>query len=249
MVTNCVACYGHYSMFIISLYYQHSKDLSGFYWCLSVEGLMNLLLINPCFFIGILSDSGIAIWIVLLRNVLNVSREQGTKKIFSLVVHFPNKMSLPSAYTHGHRKHGAHRAPWSMDSRAGAHTQPSPIILKLHYSLLSHQQLNLQVINHDWYGASISSVGSAGVPCAEVLSSLQQPWARVRARPQVWQNTNQISWPSINPSRPLKSAGSGSLAVLRVKTKHGEAAFSFSAAQMWHKLPAEKHRLETMLLL
>lgn len=132
-VTNCVACSGHYNMFIISLYYQHSKDLSGFYWCLSVEGWWTCWwalgqqwafwsLINPWFFIGILSDSMIAIWVVSLSNVLNVSREQGTKKIFSLVVHIPNKVSLTSTYTHGHRKYGAHRPPWSIEGRAGAHT-------------------------------------------------------------------------------------------------------------------------------
>lgn len=46
--------------------------------------------------------------------------------------------------------------------------------------------------------------------------------------------------------RPLRSAASGLLAFTRVKTKHGEAAFSFHAAQMWSKLPVEVG-LEIML--
>ncbi|KAF7660294.1 hypothetical protein LDENG_00283920 [Lucifuga dentata] len=36
------------------------------------------------------------------------------------------------------------------------------------------------------------------------------------------------------PCRPLRS--SGLLSVPRVRTKHGEAAFSFSAPHLWNKL-------------
>ncbi len=37
--------------------------------------------------------------------------------------------------------------------------------------------------------------------------------------------------------RSLRSSGTGLLSVLRVKTKHGEAAFSFYALHIWNKLP------------
>lgn len=39
------------------------------------------------------------------------------------------------------------------------------------------------------------------------------------------------------PSRPLRSSGTGLLTVPRVRTKHGEAAFSFYAPTIWNKLP------------
>ncbi|KAF7646786.1 hypothetical protein LDENG_00182350 [Lucifuga dentata] len=38
-------------------------------------------------------------------------------------------------------------------------------------------------------------------------------------------------------SRPLRSSGSGLLSIPRVRTKHDEAAFSFSAPKLWNKLP------------
>ena len=39
------------------------------------------------------------------------------------------------------------------------------------------------------------------------------------------------------PSRPLRSSGTGLLTVPRVRTKHGEAAFSYYAPYIWNKLP------------
>lgn len=48
------------------------------------------------------------------------------------------------------------------------------------------------------------------------------------------------------PGRPLRSTGSGLLAIPRVKTKRAKASFSLYAAQMWKKLP-EELRLETMI--
>ena len=39
------------------------------------------------------------------------------------------------------------------------------------------------------------------------------------------------------PSRPLRSSGTGLLFVPRVKTKHGQSAFSFYAPHIWNKLP------------
>lgn len=39
------------------------------------------------------------------------------------------------------------------------------------------------------------------------------------------------------PSRPLRSSGSGLLTVPRVRIKRGEAAFSFYAPFNWNKLP------------
>ncbi|KAF7660395.1 hypothetical protein LDENG_00282600 [Lucifuga dentata] len=41
------------------------------------------------------------------------------------------------------------------------------------------------------------------------------------------------------PSRPLRSSSFGQLSVARVRIKHGEAAFSFSAPQLWNKLPED----------
>ena len=60
------------------------------------------------------------------------------------------------------------------------------------------------------------------------------------------------------PSRALRSTDSGQIVEPRVQAKHGEAAFSFYAAQNWNKLPAElksaptdvdifKSRLKTLL--
>ncbi|KAF7665557.1 hypothetical protein LDENG_00137930, partial [Lucifuga dentata] len=48
------------------------------------------------------------------------------------------------------------------------------------------------------------------------------------------------------PSRSLRSAGTGLLVVPKVITKHGEAAFSFCAPHIWNKLP-EDLRQETKL--
>ncbi|KAF7667413.1 hypothetical protein LDENG_00061870 [Lucifuga dentata] len=48
------------------------------------------------------------------------------------------------------------------------------------------------------------------------------------------------------PSRPLRSPGSGLLSVPRVRTKHGEAAFSFSAPQLWNKLPEDLRSAPTV---
>lgn len=48
------------------------------------------------------------------------------------------------------------------------------------------------------------------------------------------------------PSRPLRSADSGSLAAPRLKTEHGEAAWSCDTSQMRNKLP-EELRLETAI--
>ncbi|XP_032872790.1 uncharacterized protein LOC116970201, partial [Amblyraja radiata] len=42
---------------------------------------------------------------------------------------------------------------------------------------------------------------------------------------------------SYEPPRPLRSSGTGLLCVPRVRTKHGEAAFSFYAPHIWNKLP------------
>ena len=39
------------------------------------------------------------------------------------------------------------------------------------------------------------------------------------------------------PSRSLRSSGTGLLSVPRVRTKHGEAAFSYYAPTIWNKLP------------
>ena len=39
------------------------------------------------------------------------------------------------------------------------------------------------------------------------------------------------------PSRPLRSSGAGLLCVPKVRTKHGESAFSFYAPHIWNKLP------------
>uniref|UniRef100_A0AAQ5X7A8 Reverse transcriptase domain-containing protein n=1 Tax=Amphiprion ocellaris TaxID=80972 RepID=A0AAQ5X7A8_AMPOC len=48
------------------------------------------------------------------------------------------------------------------------------------------------------------------------------------------------------PTRPLRSSGSGLLLVPRVKTKHGEAAFSFYAPYIWNKLPENCRSAETL---
>ena len=39
------------------------------------------------------------------------------------------------------------------------------------------------------------------------------------------------------PSRSLRSSGSGLLSVPRIRTKHGKAAFSYYAPTNWNKLP------------
>lgn len=62
---------------------------------------------------------------------------------------------------------------------------------------------------------------------------------------------------SYEPPRPLRSSGTGLLCVPRVRTKHGEAAFSFYAPHIWNKLPENcrsaatlssfKSRLKTFL--
>ena len=50
------------------------------------------------------------------------------------------------------------------------------------------------------------------------------------------------------PSRPLRSSGSGFLSVPRVRTRHGEAAFSFYAPHVWNKLPESLRSAETLSL-
>ncbi|KAF7655864.1 hypothetical protein LDENG_00049310 [Lucifuga dentata] len=44
---------------------------------------------------------------------------------------------------------------------------------------------------------------------------------------------------SYEPSRPLRLSGSALLSIPSVRTKHGEAAFSFSVPQLWNKLPED----------
>ena len=63
--------------------------------------------------------------------------------------------------------------------------------------------------------------------------------------------------PRYEPSRPLRSSGSGLLIVPRIKTKHGKAAFSHYATDSWNKLPDDlrsaptlpifKNRLKTLM--
>ena len=48
------------------------------------------------------------------------------------------------------------------------------------------------------------------------------------------------------PPRPLKSSGSSFLSVPRVRTRHGEAAFSFYAPHVWNKLPESLRSAETL---
>ena len=43
--------------------------------------------------------------------------------------------------------------------------------------------------------------------------------------------------PHYEPSRPPRSSGTGQLSVPRVRTKHGDAAFSYSEPHTWNKLP------------
>ena len=43
--------------------------------------------------------------------------------------------------------------------------------------------------------------------------------------------------PSYGPSRPLRSSGSGLLSIPKVRTKHGETAFSYYVPHIWNKLP------------
>ena len=59
------------------------------------------------------------------------------------------------------------------------------------------------------------------------------------------------------PSRALRSLGTGQLVLPKVKTKHGEAAFSYYAAVKWNQLTESirkaptvdifKSRLKTLL--
>ena len=46
--------------------------------------------------------------------------------------------------------------------------------------------------------------------------------------------------------RPLRSSGTGLLSVPRIKTKQGEAAFSFYASRLWNKLPEYLRLAETV---
>ena len=48
------------------------------------------------------------------------------------------------------------------------------------------------------------------------------------------------------PSRPLRSSGTGLLSVPGVRTKRGEAAFSFYAPHIWNKLPENCRSAETL---
>ncbi len=48
------------------------------------------------------------------------------------------------------------------------------------------------------------------------------------------------------PSRPLRSSGTGLLCVPGPRTKHGEAAFSFYAPNIWNKLPENCRSAETL---
>ena len=48
------------------------------------------------------------------------------------------------------------------------------------------------------------------------------------------------------PARPLRSAGTSLLNTPRVKTKHGESAFSYSASCIWNKLPEELKQAQTL---
>ena len=46
--------------------------------------------------------------------------------------------------------------------------------------------------------------------------------------------------------RPLRSSRAGLLSVPRIKTKQGEAAFSFYAPRLWNKLPEYLRSAETV---
>ena len=48
------------------------------------------------------------------------------------------------------------------------------------------------------------------------------------------------------PSRPLRSSGSGFLSVPRVRTRHGESAFSFYAPHVCNKLSKSLRYAETL---
>ena len=48
------------------------------------------------------------------------------------------------------------------------------------------------------------------------------------------------------PARPLRSSETCLLNTIRVKTKHGEASFSHSAACIWNKLPEELKQAQTL---
>ena len=53
--------------------------------------------------------------------------------------------------------------------------------------------------------------------------------------------------PHYEPSRPLRSSGTGLLAVPRIKTKYGEAAFCHYATRSWNKLPEHLRTAPTLL--
>ena len=53
--------------------------------------------------------------------------------------------------------------------------------------------------------------------------------------------------PHYVPSRPLRSSGTGLLAVPRIKTKYGEAAFCHYATNSWNKLPEHIRSAPTLL--
>ena len=48
------------------------------------------------------------------------------------------------------------------------------------------------------------------------------------------------------PSRALRSSGTGLLTVPRVRTKQGEAAFSYYAPKIWNKLPENLRSAATL---
>ena len=54
--------------------------------------------------------------------------------------------------------------------------------------------------------------------------------------------------PYYESSRSLRSSGTGLLTVPRVKTKHGEAAFSYYATHSWNKLPEDLRLAPTLAI-
>ncbi|RJG15175.1 hypothetical protein D4A39_16695, partial [Alcanivorax profundi] len=50
------------------------------------------------------------------------------------------------------------------------------------------------------------------------------------------------------PSRTLRTSGTGLLLVPRVRTKHGEGAFQFYAAKIWNSLPDEVRQASTLTM-
>ena len=51
------------------------------------------------------------------------------------------------------------------------------------------------------------------------------------------------------PARALRSTGTGLLLVLRVRTKHGEAAFQIHAAKIWNNLPENVRQASSLTML